>query len=130
MNVSRRVLVIDDDAAIRLSISILLGAKGYVVSSGVDGADGYVQFLEHRPAIVISDMIMPGHQGIETIGKIRALDPKVPIVAMSGSIQGGPSSFLERAREAGADHYLEKPFEAGELLALLSRIEADFDEES
>lgn len=125
---SRRVLVIDDDAAIRLSIAILLGAKGYVVSSGVDGADGYVQFVEHRPAIVISDMIMPGHQGIETIGKIRAFDPRVPIVAMSGSIQGGPASFLERARAAGANHFLEKPFEAGELLALLSRIEADLND--
>lgn len=127
---SRRILVIDDDDAIRLSVAILLGAKGYEVSSGVDGADGYAQFLDHRPAIVISDMIMPGHQGIETIGKIRALDPRVAIIAMSGSIQGGPSSFLERARQAGADHFLEKPFEAGELLVLLSRIEADLGDET
>lgn len=126
---SRRILVIDDDAAIRLSVSILLQAKGYVVSSAVDGADGYAQFLEHRPSIVVSDMIMPGHQGIETIGKIRELDPEVAIIAMSGSIEGGPASFLERARTAGADHFLEKPFEAGELLALLARIDAESDEE-
>jgi CheY-like chemotaxis protein len=116
------VLVIDDDNAIRLSLSILLEAKGYEVSLAADGAEGFAKFVAKRPDIVISDMIMPGHQGIQTIGEIRARAPDLPIIAMSGSVQGGPTSFLKRALDAGADHCLEKPFEALQLLGLLDHI--------
>ena len=117
------ILVIDDDAAIRISLSLLLQAKGYEVALAVDGADGYAKFLERKPDILISDMVMPGHQGLETIARIHADAPGLPIVAMSGSIRGGPTSFLERASAAGASHCLEKPFEAMQLLALLEQIE-------
>ncbi|WP_404336712.1 response regulator [Sphingomonas sp. MMS12-HWE2-04] len=122
---ARRILVIDDDEAIRFSVAILLRAKGYIVTLGVDGADGFDQFIKHQPEIVISDMVMPGNQSIQTIAKMRALNPKVAIIAMSGSIQGGPESFLKRAQEAGANHYLEKPFEAQQLLSLLKQVEDD-----
>ncbi|MDV3457607.1 response regulator [Sphingomonas sp. HF-S4] len=120
---SLRILVIDDDEAIRLSVEVLLRAKGYEVFLGADGADGFAKFVESQPHVVISDMIMPGHASIETIGKIRAMKPDVAIIAMSGSIKGGPDSYLERAIAAGADHYLDKPFEAAQLMSLLHDIE-------
>lgn len=117
-----QILVIDDDQAIRTSLSLLLRTRGYSVVLGVDGADGYAQFLAHRPAVVISDMIMPGHEAIQTIGKIRTEDPDIPIIAMSGSARGGPASQLEKAEAAGANFYLEKPFEPQELLDILRKV--------
>ncbi len=117
---SFHILVIDDDEAIRISLSLLLQAKGYSVALAKDGADGLSKYRERKPDLVISDMIMPGHQGIETIARIRADDARLPIIAMSGSIQGGEGNFLDKAREAGADHFLEKPFDAAQLLNLLS----------
>ena len=113
------VLVIDDDAAIRLSLSILLRAKGYRTIVADCGAAGFEQFVENRPHIVISDMVMPGHEGIATIRKIRDMDAEVIIIAMSGSIEGGPMSFLQKARDAGADASLEKPFETAQLLQVI-----------
>jgi len=118
------ILVIDDDAAIRISLSLLLEAKGFNVSLAIDGADGLSKYLKEKPDIVISDLIMPGHQGIQTISRIRAEDPSLPIIAMSGSVQGGATSFLKKALAAGADHCLEKPFDAMELLNMLNRIES------
>lgn len=113
------ILVIDDDAAIRLSLSIILQAKGYKAVFADCGATGFEQFLRHRPQIVISDMVMPGHEGVGTIRRIRELDATVVIIAMSGSIQGGPMSFLQQAQDAGADATLEKPFETGQLMQLI-----------
>jgi CheY-like chemotaxis protein len=119
-----RILVIDDDASIRLSLSYLLRAKGYDTSLAENGAEGFVRFIADRPDIVISDMIMPGQEGTRTIRKIRACDEAVPIIAISGSSRGGPAGFLKQARAAGASHCLEKPFETGELLALLDGLAA------
>jgi CheY-like chemotaxis protein len=116
------ILVIDDDAAIRLSLSILLRAKGYDVVVATDGADGFAQFLKHRPQIVMSDMIMPGHEGLSTIRKMREHAPDMPIIAMSGSVEGGPASFLQKAQAAGASLCLEKPFETDELLGILAEL--------
>ena len=117
------ILVIDDDAAIRMSLSILLQAKGYGVVVAPDGAEGFAQFLKHKPQIVMSDMIMPGHEGLVTIRKMRELAPDLPIIAMSGSVEGGPASFLQKAQAAGATLCLEKPFETDELLGLLTSFE-------
>lgn len=117
-----RILVIDDDEAIRLSLSFLLNAKGFDVLFAEDAATGLAKFLEHSPDVVISDMIMPGSAGIETIGRIRSCNATIPIIAMSGSIEGGPASLLKRARNAGADYCLEKPFEGYDVLDILDNL--------
>ncbi len=120
MNV--RILIIDDDEAIRLSLALLLQAKGYEVFAAKDGAEGVAQFIEHKPQIVLTDMIMPRQQGIAAIEKIRQLDPDVGIIAMSGSIRGGSASSLERALAAGANASLEKPCEPAEVLEVIERV--------
>jgi two-component system KDP operon response regulator KdpE len=120
-----RILVIDDDTAVRLSLAVLLGAKGYEVVVAADGAEGFAQYVKHQPDIVMSDMIMPGQEALETIAKIRQLSPDVPIIAMSGSVVGGPASFLERAQKAGANLCLEKPFETDQILDALAGLLKD-----
>lgn len=116
------VLVIDDDSAIRDSLRILLGRRGFTFVEASTGAEGFSRFLEHRPRIVMCDMVMPGGEGVETITRIREIDPQVAIIGMSGSIEGRSEGFLSRALIAGANLCLEKPFDADALMAALAKL--------
>jgi len=117
---TRTILVIDDDAAIRSALALLLKSKGYQVTTAGDGPSGYAKYIDSRPDIVVSDIVMPGHDGIETIRKIRECGDDVMIIAMSGSIEGGADSRLVKAKEMGADRTLSKPFDPVELMAALN----------
>jgi two-component system, chemotaxis family, chemotaxis protein CheY len=114
--VSRLILLIDDNAFVRESLSWMLRRAGYAVISAEDGVRGVATFRQAQPALVITDISMPEKDGIETIREIRSLAPDVPILAMSG----GGTDFLEPARRLGASCILAKPFEAKELLATVA----------
>ncbi len=111
-----RVLVIDDDAAIRDIMERILANAGYVVSSAEDGRSGLKQFREFHPDLVVTDIIMPDKEGIETIRDLRTQDPMVPIVAVSGGGRVGTLDVLSLAEKFGADQVLSKPFSGGALL--------------
>lgn len=123
----RRVLVIDDDLAITVSLAMVLRAKGYEVATAADGAAGVAQYEAHHPDIVISDMSMPGQPGVDTIRTIRHANHDVLIVAMSGSIEARGHRLPELANLAGADAYLHKPFELDELLDALAHLPSTHD---
>jgi two-component system, chemotaxis family, chemotaxis protein CheY len=112
------VLVIDDDEAVRSSLEMLLEAYGYEVVLARDGRQGLAAFRANEPDVVLVDLMMPVQGGIETITLIRREWPNAFIVAMSG---GGIGNWdgLKVALELGADHAIEKPFEADELLEIL-----------
>ncbi len=113
------VLVIDDDEAVRSSLEMLLEAYGYEVVLARDGRQGLAAFRANTPDMVLVDLMMPVQDGIETIVQIRREWPDAYIVAMSGGARIGSWDGLAVARELGADHAIEKPFEADELLAIL-----------
>lgn len=117
-----RILVIDDDVAITVSLAVVLRAKGYEVVTAPDGAAGLAQYHAHQPHIVISDIVMPGQLGFDTIDAIRQASRDVLIIAMSGSIEARAGRLLGQAHAAGADVYLHKPFEMDELLDALARL--------
>lgn len=119
-----RILVIDDDVAITASLAMVLRAKGYEVVTAPDGMSGLAQYRAHRPQIVISDIVMPGHLTFDAIGAIRRASPDVLIVAMSGSIEARGGRPLDQACTVGADLYLHKPFEMTELLDALAHLPA------
>lgn len=113
------VLVIDDDEAVRSSLEVLLEAYDYEVVLARDGRQGLAAFRANSPDVVVVDLMMPVMDGIETIARIRREWPDTYIIAMSGGGGIGVWDKLAAAREVGADHAIEKPFEADELLALL-----------
>ncbi len=102
----------------RLLTRILNGA-GHTVHEAKDGKEGIELFHQSRPALVISDLVMPNKEGIETIGTLRKEDPSVPILAISG---GGPAVYLRAATGLGASAALEKPFAADQLLHTVSEL--------
>jgi DNA-binding response OmpR family regulator len=117
------ILVIDDDAAMRRVLKRMLSGDHDIVEAD-DGSAGLARFIEHRPQLVITDILMPKKEGIETIREIRRLAPKVKILAMSGGGIGTPH-YLEMAGKLGADVTLMKPVSAADLHATVSALLAD-----
>jgi CheY-like chemotaxis protein len=116
-----RILVIDDDAAVRETLRQVLESAGHAVTCAEDGERGLEAFETARPDLVITDIIMPEREGIATILELRRRRPDRPIVAISGGGRTGGTDFLTMARRLGADAALPKPFELEELLDTVAR---------
>ena len=87
-----------------------------MVIEAVDGLEALTLGDSGQVEIIISDILMPGKEGIETIMYIRRIDPGVKIIAISGHGWSGPVSYLDMAKQLGADSALSKPFSKSELL--------------
>jgi DNA-binding response OmpR family regulator len=111
-----KVLVIEDDQAVRSVICRALQRVGHTVLEGFDGRDGFDQVLRSKVDLVITDILMPNQEGIETIQQLKSLEPDLPIIAMSGVRREGPFSVLDDALMIGADLALEKPFDVPTLI--------------
>lgn len=119
--VQPKVLVIDDDILVRRTISRILQHGGYEVTLAEDGAKGVAKFRSERPDLVITDIIMPEQEGIETIIQLLRDNPAARIIAVSGGGRLGSMDFLTVASKLGAAAILRKPFEPAELLGCVER---------
>ena len=116
------ILVIDDDETIRELLRAILEREGYRVLEAPDGGEGLKQFTETPTDLVITDLIMPGKEGIETIRELRQKFPGVKIIAVSGGGRIGPSSYLKMAKGVGALRTLSKPFDKTVLLEVVKEV--------
>jgi CheY-like chemotaxis protein len=116
-----RILVVDDDAAVRDSIAMLLDGVGFQVDQADHGASGMRLLRANEPDLVITDILMPHKEGIETIREIRAVLPQTPIIAISGDAEPG-ADYLKMAQSFGASAILAKPFDPTVLLELVNRL--------
>jgi CheY-like chemotaxis protein len=118
-----KVLVIDDDTDVRVLICTMLQrGGGYETVQASNGPAGLDAFAQGGFALVVTDLIMPGLTGVETIKKLRALDPNVPIVAVSGFGFDESSELVQAALAAGANRTFGKPFQAHELLTAMKEL--------
>lgn len=115
-----RILVVDDDRAVRTAIQTLLEYEGFDVALADGGHHGLEALEAGVFDVVIVDIFMPGMDGLETIKAFHVQAPAVPIIAMSGFIfrdSSGPApDFLKMATKLGAAYSLHKPFRPRELL--------------
>ena len=117
----QRILVIDDDPLVRRTMERLLQKSGYEVRLAADGIEGLRAFRTQRPDLVITDIIMPQKEGLDTIRLLRTWSPDVKIIAISGGSVTSDADFLKKAAELGASAILAKPFDNTELLNQISR---------
>ena len=117
------ILIIDDDAGVRYTLSKILVKAGHQVTLGDDGALGLALFCGAPPDLVITDLIMPRQGGLETIIQMRRLNPTMRILAMSGGGRSMNADALATALEVGADDVIIKPFDPEDLLNLVSRFD-------
>jgi DNA-binding NtrC family response regulator len=114
-----KILVIDDDALVRTTLEYLLRDAGYEIATAEDGVRGMAMFRSEQPDLVITDIIMPEQEGIQTVIEMRKAKPDAKIIAISGSRRIGNADFLKMARSLGAMDVLSKPFDADELLTIV-----------
>ncbi len=107
------VLIVDDEAPVRAVLAGILTSAGYEVHLATDGDEVFEAVRQRAPGIVITDLVMPRKDGIETIAEIRRLAPKAKIIAISGAFGG---SLLNVATHLGASAALAKPIAADVLL--------------
>jgi YesN/AraC family two-component response regulator len=119
-----KILIIDDDAVIRAALGGLLKSKNYNVTEAKNGNMGISVFRQEKPDVVITDILMPDKEGLETISDIRARDSAVRIIAMSGGGRMRNMSFLKLAIRMGANEVLHKPFRPDDILRLLPQTPA------
>lgn len=110
MSAGCKVLVIDDDTLVRRTLCAALTKLGYAVTEAPTGQTGVAEFRKEHPEIVITDVMMPDKNGLETISEIRALNPATKIIAMSAD-SGQGTDLLELAKDVGAAATLSKPFD-------------------
>jgi DNA-binding response OmpR family regulator len=113
-----RILVVEDDAAIRRGLCDCLRFAGYLPSEAVDGQGGLEAALSMQPDLVLLDVLMPRLDGFSVLRAIRAASPTLPVILLTAK---GEEQDRVRGLKEGADDYVVKPFSASELLA---RVEA------
>jgi DNA-binding response OmpR family regulator len=112
------ILIIDDELSMRRLLTRALKDAGHTVFEAPDGGVGLQLFRDIRPALVITDIVMPDVEGIETIREVRHDDMHVPILAISGS----DPIYLRFATELGATAALRKPFAVDKLLTTVEAL--------
>ncbi len=118
----KKVIVIDDDPAVVDVLQQILTRAAYRVATAADGQEGIKHFESDPADLVITDLTMPGKDGMETIKYLKQHHPEVKIIAISGGGTRFPEYFLPMAKEAGAAAYLKKPFNKQELLSLVEEV--------
>ncbi len=116
-----KVLIVEDDDAMREVMSRALRLKGFEVSVARDGAEGLMLWERDQPDAVVTDLYMPNVDGIETILALRTRQPALPIVAVSGGDTRASFLALDSAGDLGATVILPKPFTPDQLHDALQR---------
>jgi CheY-like chemotaxis protein len=114
-----RLLLIEDDVSLRRMLAQMLTRNGYTVSEARNGRVALKVLAETPVDIVVTDMIMPEMEGVETIRHLRREYPSIKIVAISGGGISSADSYLEIAKKMGVHRTLAKPFTPDELMTAI-----------
>ena len=119
------ILVIDDEFYIREILFQALSRAGYNVSCAANGKVAINIMKEKKFSLIITDLIMPEKEGIETIIEVKSSFPDLKIIAISGGGRGSPYNYLNIAKNLGAHKVFEKPFDLNEILLAVKNLIGD-----
>ncbi len=114
-----KVLVVDDNTCLTSILQQMLEEEGFEVNAATDGREGYLAYLLNRPDVILTDIQMPGENGLELMKHIRTHNPEVRTIYMSGDWIRFQSAIEEEKKNFCA-RFLRKPFSGNELMRLLS----------
>jgi CheY-like chemotaxis protein len=117
-----KILVLDDEPSILLMMKKMLEKAGYEVDVALNGREGMELFDKNKPDLLITDIIMPEKEGLETIFELRRNYPDLKIVAISGGGRIGPAGYLPGAKLLGANLVFQKPIVPKEFLTAISEL--------
>ncbi|RST85394.1 response regulator [Aquibium carbonis] len=118
---SKTILTIDDSSSVRQMVSLTLASAGYAVIEAVDGSDGYDKATTAPVDAILTDLNMPGMNGLDFVRKYRTHPSSrgVPIVFLTTESDDG---FKQQAKAAGATGWIVKPFRQDQLLAVVKKV--------
>ena len=117
-----KILVIEDNAALRSTLRATLEDFGFRVTEAVNGYEGIKVVEADHPDLVLTDIVMPEQDGFETISALRRSFPEIKIIAMTGGGPMGPEDLLRVALKLGASGCLMKPFTSDSLRMEIERV--------
>ena len=118
----KRILVVDDDSAMRFVLRRFLEREGYSIDEAKDGMEAIALARKTRYALVITDLIMPEKTGFEVIQELLEIHPGSNIIAFSGGGVLGSSTCLDIARRDGAVMTFSKPFDMSEFVSAVKEL--------
>ncbi len=118
----KKILIIDDEEAIRQMVKRLVEKAGYTAELASNGEEGIMMIEEASFDLVITDIIMPRKEGIEIITAIRKDYPEIRVIAMSGGGRFTPEGYLRSAKILGADRVFTKPFNHREMMEAIDEL--------
>lgn len=118
----KKILIIEDNPVVRQTLVRVLEDEGYQTVTAQDGMRGVSLYATEQPDLVITDIIMPEKEGIETIRSVLHQNPNAMIIAISGGGRIGSADFLRMARRIGATETLAKPFDPDILREMANRL--------
>lgn len=117
-----RILLADDDHQVRNMLKLTLERAGHEVVEAEDGAQAVRKYKPSAIDLVITDIVMPEKEGIETIMELRSIDPLVKIIAISGGGRINPDDYLNWARRFGVKHTFTKPVNREQMLEAINEL--------
>lgn len=117
-----KILIIDNDPLVCETLKFAAESAGHTVVLARNGHEGLQAFAASPPDLVVTDILMPEKEGMETIVDLRRSNPDVPILAISGAAPTGNISFLKIAQKLGANRTLSKPFAMEDFVAAIAAL--------
>ena len=118
----QRILIIDDEPHILLMLKKMLERAGYEIELATNGNEGLDRFTRMPSDLVITDIIMPDKEGLETIREMKRMRPDLKIIAMSGGGKISADNYLGTAKIFGASRIIEKPFTQQHMVATVNEL--------
>ncbi|HEY1173138.1 MAG TPA: response regulator [Verrucomicrobiae bacterium] len=118
----RSILVVDDDPTLRRSYAIALARAGHQVQEAPSGEAAVRLCEQQKFSLLITDMIMPDMDGLETIRRVRVIQPEIKIIAMSGGGRMEAINYLMLAVKLGAHRAMQKPFGVSEMQNMVANV--------
>ncbi len=117
-----RILVVDDDPGFREMLQCMLSDDGFEVELATNGLEALSKYRANPTDLVVTDIIMPEKEGIETIIELKRDYPGIKIIAISGGGSIGPKEYLDTVRLLGVKHTFFKPFEVSDLIVAVKKL--------
>ena len=116
---SAKILVVDDSGLARRLVKQIAEELGHHVEEASDGAQALERYFLNRHDLVVLDMVMHGMYGVEVLGKLREVNPDVPVIVLTADIQ---KSTRDQVKAAGAAAMINKPVKKEELVAVMNTV--------
>ncbi len=118
----KRILIIDDETSVRILLKKMLEKEDYEVFEAQDGNKGMDLYKKFNPDLIITDLVMPEKEGLETIRELRKENSEIVIFAISGGGRIIPDTYLNLAEKLGANRTFSKPFDTDEMLSAIKAV--------